>query len=730
MPQGFVVALLSAHAEAIALVAAGKGHLFIELVYVGQELRGAMKARLMRLTEHFTTEGSPNLLELCRRYKDCYCVPLARPDLFPSPRRLEAPSATSRSASAARTTAIAGATGTSLTASTAGTMAGAGATGASATVRVGATTGAGAMVGAGVMAGAGASMHSAARGVLRRARSAPTAACFTLQSRILSFLPPRHEMVDVFEASMVLLLLLLGVVLLNDSPPCTPGGSRFFEETGRRAAQLPGCVARWVVSQGGPAIARRTLVRDKKPPWLRRALAASEMLLYNGAFVLLGGARVVPEVLLRGNVRAFGAMQCAEALLCGMAQHERVVAAWCRGCNCPARVRLCACLALVEARNGVLLRSPQLFSPVLALLRPNTKLVQVAENVPFAEGARFGTAAAPPPTYADIFSDAVALTGVAALLLGEGDGWQEQGSASRIAALMRFNAAVRTLFTESWKEAAAPSLGGAVGKRRRSATAAEVAASCVRPSAASVVATQPTAASEMLRHLVRRSSGGAAAAVAPRPSGEAQGRRARCLCWMASSLWRVCLARCARLAGRRTRARAPTQRQKPRRRGSRMWLAAPLLRPQADARRSKLRMPCTVAAAAAAPQHPRPALPALTLAAPRRPQPPRLRASPRAAAAAAAAAAVAAAAASAAVTAAAAAAAAAVTVVPKCANRGRWSTGAPTSVVQSIYIKDLPCLLRRLFVAKASTPCRTHAYQVIAATPIRVFSRRSRTAAW
>ena len=45
MPQGFVVALLSAHAEAIALVAAGKGHLFIELVYVGQELRGAMKAR-------------------------------------------------------------------------------------------------------------------------------------------------------------------------------------------------------------------------------------------------------------------------------------------------------------------------------------------------------------------------------------------------------------------------------------------------------------------------------------------------------------------------------------------------------------------------------------------------------------------------------------------------------------------------------------------------------------
>ena len=33
-------------------------------------------------------------------------------------------------------------------------------------------------------------------------------------------------------------------------------------------------------------------------PWLRRALAASEMLLYNGAFVLLGGARVVPEVLL------------------------------------------------------------------------------------------------------------------------------------------------------------------------------------------------------------------------------------------------------------------------------------------------------------------------------------------------------------------------------------------------------------------------------------------------
>ena len=310
---------------------------------------------------------------------------------------------------------------------------------------------------------------------------------------------------------MVLLLHALGVVLLNDSPPCTLGGSRFFEPTGHRAPQLPGCVARWVGSMGGPSGARRTLVRDVKPPWLRRALEASEMLLTDGAFALPGGLSVMPELQLRSGASAFSALQCAEALLSGVAQHERVVAAWCRGCTCPARTRLCACLALVEARNGVLRRAPQVLSPVVALLHPSTGLVQAAESAPAARTALGAAAAAPPvpQAYADIFSDAAALAATVPLLLGE-SGWETEGSRGRAAALQRFITAARGLFSEAWKEAASPSAGGAFA-RRRSTTASEVAASRERAAAASLVTEEPNAAEEMLRHLLRRVGGGDAA---------------------------------------------------------------------------------------------------------------------------------------------------------------------------------------------------------------------------
>lgn len=319
-------------------------------------------------------------------------------------------------------------------------------------------------------------------------------------------------MVDVFEASMVLLLHALGVSLLNDSPPCSIGGSRFFEPTGNRAAQLHGCVTRWIKSMNGPASVARMMVCDVKPPWLRRALMATEMLLTSGAFALPGGARVQPLLALRDGRLTFNALQCAEALMSGDAEHERVVAAWCRGCSCPARVRLCACLALVEARKGTLRRAPQVLSLVMALLRPTAALVQAAECAPdLLHAGVTAASAAAAPVYADTFGDAATMTAVAATLLGGGAGWALEGSAARSAALMRYINAARGLFAEAWKEAATTSKGGAVD-RRRSTTAAQVEASRGRASATTVVATAPTSAEGMLRHLLRR-SGGAAAAI-------------------------------------------------------------------------------------------------------------------------------------------------------------------------------------------------------------------------
>ena len=319
---------------------------------------------------------------------------------------------------------------------------------------------------------------------------------------------------------MVLLLHALGVFLLNDSPPCAPDKSRFFEPVGHRAPQLQRCVARWVVSMGGATGARLSLVRDVKPPWLRRALEAAEIMLSNGTFVLPGGMRLTPELA----VGRFSALQCAEALLAGTAERIRRVAAWCRGCDCPLRERMCSCLAFCAARNRVLHRRPQQLNPVLALLDPNTALVQEAEDELTAAGAPRVDAAAllvspPLPEYADVIDDASAMSQVASMLLA---GWKEEGSAARTTALTRFIAAASNLFGVAWKETALPSTGGAYS-RKRSRTMREVIASSERTSQATLMLAPPRTGAAMLQHLLHRVGSGAAAAGAVATVGAGAG---------------------------------------------------------------------------------------------------------------------------------------------------------------------------------------------------------------
>jgi len=340
---------------------------------------------------------------------------------------------------------------------------------------------------------------------------------FKLKVRIISFMPPRHEMVDVFEAALVLLLHYLGVCLLNDSPPCAPDGSRFFEHVAQRPPQLQRCVVRWVASMSGAVSARRSLVCNVKPPWLRRALEAADIMLSNGTFVLPGGARVLPELALRtragGAQNVYSAMQCAEALLAGDAQLVVLVAAWCRGCSCQSRMRLCACIALVDARNRALRRARQVLSFVLALLSPSEELVLATEAAAAGACVGAGAAAAASPlvaSFADVVGDA-ALAAVSAPLLIAG--LAAEGSSELRKALQRFSAATANLFSVAWSEGAATSRGGAIDrKRRRSTTAAAIERESARAGESAIVAAQPLTAEGRLLHLLRRHTGGIAVA--------------------------------------------------------------------------------------------------------------------------------------------------------------------------------------------------------------------------
>ena len=84
LPVGFIVALCAAMQEAEVMVEAGRGDAFMDIVYIGQELRGDAKEHFVRFLAHFTTGGSPVLYELCSRTNDCYCVPLAQACTIPS----------------------------------------------------------------------------------------------------------------------------------------------------------------------------------------------------------------------------------------------------------------------------------------------------------------------------------------------------------------------------------------------------------------------------------------------------------------------------------------------------------------------------------------------------------------------------------------------------------------------------------------------------------------------
>lgn len=121
--------------EAEAMVEAGRGEELLDIVYIGQELRGDAKQHFVHFLAHFTTGGSPVFYELCSRTHDCYCVPLAQ-------------SRTSTAASAA---------------------------GGTAAVNYG----------------------------------------FSIAYRIINFLSPQAEMVNIFEGGMVRLLHWLGVLLGN-----------------------------------------------------------------------------------------------------------------------------------------------------------------------------------------------------------------------------------------------------------------------------------------------------------------------------------------------------------------------------------------------------------------------------------------------------------------------------------------------------------------------------------
>lgn len=78
LPLGFIVAICAAMLEAEAMVEAGRGEELLDIVYIGQELRGDAKQHFVHFLAHFTTGGSPVFYELCSRTHDCYCVPLAQ----------------------------------------------------------------------------------------------------------------------------------------------------------------------------------------------------------------------------------------------------------------------------------------------------------------------------------------------------------------------------------------------------------------------------------------------------------------------------------------------------------------------------------------------------------------------------------------------------------------------------------------------------------------------------
>ena len=84
LPVGFIVPLCASMQEAEVMVEAGRGDAFMDIVYIGQELRGDNKEHFVRFLAHFTTGGSPVLYELCSRTHDCYCVPLAQACTIPS----------------------------------------------------------------------------------------------------------------------------------------------------------------------------------------------------------------------------------------------------------------------------------------------------------------------------------------------------------------------------------------------------------------------------------------------------------------------------------------------------------------------------------------------------------------------------------------------------------------------------------------------------------------------
>ena len=166
--------------------------------------------------------------------------------------------------------------------------------------------------------------------------------------------------------------------------------------------------------------------------------------------------------------------------------------------------RLCPHLAFVEARIGVLRRSPQVLSQVMALVRqPNLRIVVEAADV--APGASIARKQPAPCSYAETQAEASVMAQVVSTLV---DGWTEPRSSSRTAGLQRFIALGRDLFRMAWSEAAAPCMGGAPASRRRSRTAREVEDASQRASQATLLLPPPQNAQDMLLHLRQR--GGAA----------------------------------------------------------------------------------------------------------------------------------------------------------------------------------------------------------------------------
>ena len=425
LPVGFLVALFAAMREAESLVSAGRSDDFLDIIYVGQELRGDAKERFVRFLAHFTTGGSPVLYELCSRTHDCYCVPLATNTAIP--------------------------------------------------------------------------VGTASPETMRE----KVASEFRLTMRIVAFLPPRADMINVFEAGLVLLLHWLGLLLANESPPCAPDGSRFFESVAQLTPQMVRTGRRWVASVGGPAAADKILPGNIRWPWLRRALVPFDVLLQNGVCVMPGGQVALPS-LQHGDSRCFSALQCLDALLAGRATEVRLVAPWCNGCSCRNSTRLCSCLLSVELLSAKLLRPRQLQTYVLEMFRRSTiGQVELFAQVDLDPSASGITGTKPESlALAESIASYAALSLVMPMLARNFSGCTEL-SAARLSALRRTESALLNQVRVEWEATVSTSGGGRVS-RRRAKTKADVHDSDCHSAVAPVSATAPTTGLGALLHYMSR----------------------------------------------------------------------------------------------------------------------------------------------------------------------------------------------------------------------------------